>query len=34
MGDVLRRPRVRTALDRLTGLVLVGLGVGLLLERR
>ena len=34
MGDVLRRPRVRTALDRVTGLVLVGLGAGLLLERR
>jgi len=34
MGDVLRRPRVRTALDRVTGAVLVGLGAGLLLERR
>ena len=34
MGDVLRRPRVRTALDRVTGVVLVGLGAGLLLERR
>jgi threonine/homoserine/homoserine lactone efflux protein len=34
MGDVLRRPRVRTALDRVTGLVLMGLGVALLAERR
>jgi threonine/homoserine/homoserine lactone efflux protein len=34
LGDVLRRPRVRTALDRVTGLVLVGLGAGLLLEKR
>lgn len=34
MGDVLRRPRVRTALDRVTGGVLVALGAGLLLERR
>jgi len=34
MGDVLRRPRVRTAVDRVTGVVLVGLGAGLLLERR
>jgi threonine/homoserine/homoserine lactone efflux protein len=34
MGDVLRRERVRRALDRVTGVVLVGLGAGLLLERR
>jgi threonine/homoserine/homoserine lactone efflux protein len=34
MGDVLRRPPVRKALDRVTGLVLVGLGAGLLVERR
>lgn len=33
-GDVLRRPRVRAALERLTGVVLIGLGVRVALERR
>jgi threonine/homoserine/homoserine lactone efflux protein len=33
-GDVLRRPRVRRALDRATGVVLIGLGVRLALTRR
>jgi threonine/homoserine/homoserine lactone efflux protein len=33
-GDVLRRPPVRRALDRLTGVVLIGLGVRLALTRR
>ena len=33
-GDVLRRGRARRALDALSGLVLVGLGVRLALERR
>jgi threonine/homoserine/homoserine lactone efflux protein len=33
-SGVLTRPRVRAALDRLTGLVLVGLGIRLALERR
>jgi threonine/homoserine/homoserine lactone efflux protein len=33
-GDVLRRPRVRRALDRGTGAVLIGLGVRLALTRR
>jgi RhtB (resistance to homoserine/threonine) family protein len=33
-GDVLRRPRVRRALDRATGAVLIGLGVRLALSRR
>jgi RhtB (resistance to homoserine/threonine) family protein len=32
--DLLSRPRVRKAMDRLTGVVLVGLGVRLALERR
>ena len=32
--DLLSRPRVRRALDRLTGIVLVGLGVRLALEHR
>jgi threonine/homoserine/homoserine lactone efflux protein len=32
--DLLSRPRVRRALDRLTGMVLVGLGVRLALEHR
>jgi threonine/homoserine/homoserine lactone efflux protein len=32
--DVLARPRIKRALDRVTGLVLVGLGVRLALERR
>ncbi len=32
-GDVLRRPRIRRALDGLTGAVLVGLGVRLASER-
>jgi threonine/homoserine/homoserine lactone efflux protein len=32
--DLLSRPRVRKAIDRLTGGVLVGLGVRLALERR
>jgi threonine/homoserine/homoserine lactone efflux protein len=31
---VLTRPTVKAALDRLTGVVLVGLGVRLALERR
>ena len=33
-GDVLRRPPVRRALDRGTGVVLIGLGVRLALTRR
>jgi RhtB (resistance to homoserine/threonine) family protein len=33
-GDVLRRPPVRRALDRVTGTVLIGLGVRLALSRR
>jgi threonine/homoserine/homoserine lactone efflux protein len=33
-GDVLRRPPVRRALDRLTGVVLIGRGVRLALTRR
>lgn len=33
-GDLLRRPRVKIALDRLTGCVLVGLGVRLAIEKR
>jgi threonine/homoserine/homoserine lactone efflux protein len=33
-GDVLRRPPVRRALDRLTGVVLIGLGARLALTRR
>jgi threonine/homoserine/homoserine lactone efflux protein len=33
-GDVLRRPRARRVLDRVTGVVLIGLGVRLVLERR
>jgi RhtB (resistance to homoserine/threonine) family protein len=33
-GDLLRRPRVKTALDRLTGCVLVGFGVRLATEKR
>jgi threonine/homoserine/homoserine lactone efflux protein len=33
-GDVLRRPPVRRALDRATGVVLIGLGVRLALTRR
>ena len=33
-GDVLRRPVVRRALDRATGVVLIGLGVRLALTRR
>jgi threonine/homoserine/homoserine lactone efflux protein len=33
-GDLLRRPRARRALDRLTGVVLIALGVRLALERR
>ena len=32
-GDVLRRPRIRRALDRVTGAVLVGLGLRLAAER-
>jgi threonine/homoserine/homoserine lactone efflux protein len=32
-GDVLRRPRVRRALDRVTGLVLVALGLRLAAEK-
>jgi threonine/homoserine/homoserine lactone efflux protein len=32
--DVLRRPRIKRALDRLTGVALVGLGVRLAFERR
>jgi RhtB (resistance to homoserine/threonine) family protein len=34
ISDVLTRPPVRTALDRLTGVVLIGLGIRLALERR
>jgi RhtB (resistance to homoserine/threonine) family protein len=34
IADVLTRPPVRTALDRLTGVVLIGLGIRLALERR
>ena len=33
-GDVLRRPRIRRALDRITGVVLVGFGLRLAVERR
>jgi threonine/homoserine/homoserine lactone efflux protein len=33
-GGLLTRPRVRTALDRATGVVLLGLGVRLAKERR
>jgi threonine/homoserine/homoserine lactone efflux protein len=33
-GGLLTRPRVRTALDRITGVVLIGLGVRLATERR
>jgi threonine/homoserine/homoserine lactone efflux protein len=33
-GDVLRRPRIRCALDRVTGVVLVGFGLRLAVERR
>jgi threonine/homoserine/homoserine lactone efflux protein len=33
-GDLLRRPRVKRAVDGLTGAVLLGLGVRLALERR
>ena len=34
VGDALRRPRVRAALVRVTGCVLVALGVRLATERR
>jgi threonine/homoserine/homoserine lactone efflux protein len=34
VSSVLTRPTVKAALDRLTGVVLVGLGVRLALERR
>jgi threonine/homoserine/homoserine lactone efflux protein len=34
ISDVLTRPAVRKALDRLTGVVLIGLGIRLALERR
>jgi threonine/homoserine/homoserine lactone efflux protein len=34
ISDVLTRPPVRTALDRLTGVVLIGLGIRVALERR
>jgi threonine/homoserine/homoserine lactone efflux protein len=33
-GDLLRRPRARRALEAISGSVLVGLGIGLALERR
>jgi threonine/homoserine/homoserine lactone efflux protein len=33
-GDVLRRPRVRRVMERFTGVVLVGLGVRVVMERR
>jgi threonine/homoserine/homoserine lactone efflux protein len=33
-SSVLRRPRIKTALDRLTGVVLIGLGVRLATEHR
>lgn len=33
-GDVLRRPAVRRTLERITGVALIGLGVGLALDRR
>jgi threonine/homoserine/homoserine lactone efflux protein len=33
-GDVLRRPRIRRALEGLTGAVLIGLGLRLAFERR
>jgi len=33
-GDVLRRPRIRRALDRVTGVVLVAFGLRLAVERR
>jgi threonine/homoserine/homoserine lactone efflux protein len=32
--DLLRRPRVRRAIDRITGVTLIGLGVRLAFERR
>jgi RhtB (resistance to homoserine/threonine) family protein len=34
VSDVLTRPRVKATLDRLTGVVLIGLGIRLALERR
>ena len=33
-GGLLTRPRVKAGLDRLTGVVLIGLGVRLVTERR
>jgi threonine/homoserine/homoserine lactone efflux protein len=33
-SEVLRRPRVRAAIDRLSGVILIGFGVRLALERR
>jgi threonine/homoserine/homoserine lactone efflux protein len=33
-GGLLTRPRVRTALERVTGVVLIGLGLRLVTERR
>ncbi len=33
-GGLLTRPRVKAALDRLTGVVLIGLGLRLATERR
>jgi threonine/homoserine/homoserine lactone efflux protein len=33
-GSLLRRPRVQAVIDRVSGIVLIGLGVRLLLERR
>jgi threonine/homoserine/homoserine lactone efflux protein len=33
-AQTLMRPRVRAALDRLTGIVLIGLGLRLAVERR
>lgn len=34
ISDVLTRPAIKAALDRITGVVLVSLGVRLALERR
>jgi threonine/homoserine/homoserine lactone efflux protein len=33
-SDLLRRPRVSAALDRLSGVILIGFGVRIALERR
>jgi threonine/homoserine/homoserine lactone efflux protein len=33
-GDLFRRPRIRLAMERITGVVLVGLGLRLATEQR